>query len=252
MDRRTLGIGLAWLLLLPTPVLAGDGDGILKALFDDDGWTRLKRRDRGGVAVYRKDLPGHDQAAYRGVKVMDVDPDVLCDAIFDVGNYKGLSDKIPLKASEVIAKTRTTVDFWQFLDVPSWSMAKDRFWFARLTVQRDVGGQEGRHRQSWRIIDAEQHPEHLAKARAINANAILAPLNYGGWDIRPLPDGRVELTFVVLSDPGGRLPKSAERLSTARTLPENLLQFEAEAKRRQGHGGGSPPTAAAPEAPEEP
>jgi len=227
---------LAALLLAawaPSRGTAGEGDAVLNALFDDADWKRLPRADRVGVAVFRKQLAGYEQAAFRGVKVLDVDADALCDAIFDVGSYVGLSEKIPLKASEVIAKTANSVDFWQFLDVPGWSLARDRFWFARLEVERDVGGVAGHHRQTWRIIDASKYPDHLARARALNPDAILAPLNYGGWEIRPLADGRVELTFMVLHDPGGRLPKSAERLSSSRTLPENLLQFEAEAKRRR-------------------
>jgi hypothetical protein len=220
------------LLLLASPAAAAEGDAILKSLADESGWTLVKANAKGGVDVYKKDIPGAPVPAFKGIKVVDADPDLLFDAILDVPAHVGLSDDIPLKRSEVLARTGNTIDFWQYLDVPGWTMANDRYWFARMEFSRDVGGQDGHHVQTWRIIDAGQYPKALATAQGIDDDAVMTPFNYGGWEVEALGGGKVRMTFRTMSDPGGKLPKSAQNLATQKTLPDNLLQFEAEAKRR--------------------
>jgi len=221
------------LALLSSTAYAADGAAILKSLNDDAGWT-VVAKDANGVDVYKKDVPGAPVPGFKGIKIVDADPDLLFDAILDVRSHVGLSDDIPLKKSVVISKSGNTIDFWQYLDVPGWTLANDRYWFARMTFNRDVGGVDGHHVQTWSLIDATQHPSHLATATAIDEDAVLTPFNYGGWEVEPMPGGKVKLTFRTLSDPGGSLPKSAQNLATQKTLPDNLLQFEAEAKRRAG------------------
>lgn len=223
---------LVALIALLLPSVAAANEAILAALKEDAGWTLHAAKAKNDVDVYKKSIPGQDIPAFKGVKVMEVDPDHLFDAIIDFRHHVGLSKDIPLTRSVVIKESGNTIDFWQYLNVPGWTLANDRFWFAKARISRNVGGEAGHHIQTWEIIDAEQYPDHLAKAKAIDEDSVMTPLNYGLWEVKPVGDGKVELIYRVISDPGGSLPKSAQSLATSRTLPDNLLQFEAEAKRR--------------------
>lgn len=225
---------LAALLLLPTPAMAEPSPAALQKQMDtDSGWEDHKLDAKGGVDVYKKKIDGLDLVAFKGELVTDVDGGLLFDAITAFETHVGLSDDIPLTASVVLGRKGNTVDFYQYLDVPGWTLANDRFWFARATIQRDWGG-AGHHRQSWEKIDATLYPDHLAAALARDEDAVLTPTNVGSWEVVPLGDGRSRLIYRVLSDPGGKLPKAAQALATGRTLPDNLLQFEAAARKAMG------------------
>ncbi len=225
---------LAPLLLLPTLALAQPSPASLQKQLDSDaGWEVLKLDAKDGVDVYKKKIEGVEILAFKGEKVMDVDGGALFDAIVAFDTHVGLSDDIPLTHSVVLGREGNTVDFYQYLDVPGWTLANDRFWFARATIKRDWGG-AGHHRQSWERIEAELYPAQLAAALKVDEDAVLTPMNVGSWEVVPLADGRCKLIYRVLSDPGGKLPKSVQALATGRTLPDNLLQFEAAARKATG------------------
>ena len=229
---RSLSLVLA-LLLAAAPAAADPGAAAVFAMLDDpSGWTVHKLDAKGGVDIYKKQLDGVEIAAFKGEKIVDVDPTRLFDTIIDFDHQVGLSDDIPLLHSAVLGTTANTIDFWQYLDVPSWTLANDRYWFSRATISRDIGGVSGHHKETWQRIDESAYPAALARAKATDEDAVMTPLNYGSWEVIPQGGGRTKLIYIVVSDPGGRLPKAAQAMATGKTLPDNLLQFEAAAKGR--------------------
>jgi hypothetical protein len=231
--------------LAPPPRAARAADPVdpgvvaaLKLLLDESGWEVHKLKAKGDVDVYKKAVPGQDGLmCFKGVKVVDVDSTTYFDAVIDIAHHVGLSKDIPLVESHVLKRSGNDIDFWQYLDVPGWTLANDRFWFAKARIMRDLGGVKGRHRQTWEKIDPNGYADAYAQAKAKDEDAVLTPINYGSWDVTPLEGGKTKVEYRVLSDPGGRLPTSAQNLATGTTLPDNILQFEAEAKRRAARGG---------------
>ena len=211
---------------------------LLAALHDDVGW-RMQRGIGGGggggdsgggggggeVAVYRKDMGGTDLPGFRGELVVEVDSESLFELLVDLDQHAGLSDAIPLMLSQVLAQRADGVDYLQFLDAPAWTLTRDRYWFNRSVVERDLGGQVGRHRMSWMGIDPNLYPNRWRALLSQHPRAIRTPLNVGSWEVVPLGPRRCRLIYRVLSDPGGKLPRSLQVAVTAITLPENLLQF---------------------------
>jgi len=187
---------------------------------------------RGGVDVYRRMVPGLENWVFKGIKDVAVDSTVLFDAVTDFEKHVGLSDDIPLAESVVLRRNGNQIDFFQLLDSPGWTLAADRYWFLRAFIYRDLDGVRGHHMQTWQSIDPSLYPEQRNAVLADYSSAILTPVNYGSWEIIPLGPGKSRLIYRVASDPGGRLPKAAVNLVTGKTLPDNLLQFEAEGKRR--------------------
>jgi hypothetical protein len=225
------------LVLLPLVAVAGsppiaDPAPLLRALEDENGWVVHKKGAKGGVDVYRKKIPGQSIPAFKGEKTVECDSTTLFEAIIDIAHHVGLSKDIPLVESRVLQRSGNTIDFWQYLDTPGWTLANDRYWFARATIYRDLGGTPGRHRQTWERIDETKFPDAVKAALARDDDAVLTPMNVGYWEVLPLGEGKTKLIYKVLSDPGGSLPDSAASLATGTTLPDNLLQFEAAGKRR--------------------
>ena len=90
--------------------------------------------------------------------------------------------------------------------------------------------------ESTRLFDPATYSQAWADARAIDEDAVMTSLNHGSWEVVPLADGRTKVIYRVVSDPGGRIPRGAQALATGTTLPDNILSFEAEAKRRAQAG----------------
>ena len=204
---------------------------VQKALDSDSGWDVVKLDARGGVDVYKKVISGADMPGFKGVKWVEVDSDVLFEAINDFDDHDGMSDDIPLVKSRVLKRSGNKLHVFAYLDVPGWTLANDRFWFVEATINYNIGGVEGHHKQTWRKLDESLYPEAVEEARAMSEKAVLVELNHGSWEV--VPEGnKTKLIYRVLSSPGGKIPSGAQELATGKTLPDNLLQFEAEAKRR--------------------
>lgn len=231
---HVLTAALAASAVVASPALAAPPAADIQAALDSDaGWEVHKLDAKGEVDVYKKTIPGLDVPGFKGIKIVDVDPDALFDAIIDIAHQAGISEDIPLKESHVLASSGTTIDFWQYLDVPGWTLANDRYWFCRGNVMRNHGGSR-HHKWTWDKLPASQFPEAWKKAKAIDEDAVETELNHGSWEVVPQQGGGTMLIYRVVSAPGGTLPKAAQSLATGTTLPDNLLQFEAWTKQRTG------------------
>ena len=224
----------AALLLLSGPLAfaAPSATAVQATLDSNSNWDVVKLDARGGVDVYKKDVSGSDMPGFKGVKLVDVSSEFLFDAINDFNAHTGLSKDIPLVKSRVLKRSGNTLHVFAYLDVPGWTLANDRYWFVEAKIQNNLGGVEGHHKQTWKKLDASLYPSVVAEAHAISSSAVLVETNHGSWEVIPQTSGKTELIYRVLSAPGGRIPNGAQALVTGQTLPENLLQFEAEAKRR--------------------
>lgn len=233
MPRSLALLLLAAVLAAPLTAQALTAAEIQAALDSDSGWKLYKEDAKGGVDVYKKEIAGLEVPGFKGEKIMDVSGDMLFEVIIDIAHQAGMSEDIPLKESHIISRTATTIDFWQYLDVPGWTLANDRYWFCHGVIMKDHGG-PGHHKWIWNKLDGSRFPKQREAAMAIDDDAVETALNHGSWEIVPQGAGKVKLIYRVISNPGGKLPKSAQSLATGTTLPDNLLQMEGEAKKRLG------------------
>jgi len=239
--RVTLALGLFTLVtVLAVRPAAGEDSReeaesaaeIQVALHQDAGWQLYRRNARGGVDIHRKKVGA--LVAFRGEKTVNASSDLLFEVLLDLEHHVGLSEQIPLSRSEVLDRKGDVFDYMQYIDSPKWTLTRDRYWFNRATVRRDLAGVEGHHRQSWQGIDPARYPRRWRALLADHEGAIQTPVNHGSWEVIPMGPQSCKLVYRVLSDPGGTLPRAIQLLVTATTLPESMLQFEAEALRRRG------------------
>ncbi|MBJ96240.1 MAG: hypothetical protein CMP23_17400 [Rickettsiales bacterium] len=200
---------------------------VLKQIHESQGWVKKSRSSRDGVEVFSKDLPGFKVPAFRGEMVLPVSSDELFALLIDFDRHAGLSERVPLVISEVLRREGNTVEFFQLVDAPGWTLARDRAWFNRALIERDIDGVRGRHRQCWETLSVDSYPEYWRRIVERYPKVIYLPYSVGSWEVVPLESGETRLIYRVLTVPGGRIPIRLQRVATGTTLPDNLLQFEA-------------------------
>ena len=134
-----------------------------------------------------------------------------------------------IKYSEVLATGPSTIDYFQYLDVPGWTGASDRFWFLRGTKESAGGALT-----FWwdRMGDnGGPHSARFAQIIAENEDAIEPPLNVGGWMFKQ-EGASVRSIYYVCSDTGGILPKAIQYAAAKKTLPDTVGDLVREAIKR--------------------
>lgn len=218
---------LTWILL--GPAIAAPGAAKIQAvLHDDAGWNHDGNKD--GVTIYTKPMPGSELSAWKGVRIASVDAGVLWTLICDVGNHDQVSDM--LHETRVLARTGDRTDYYQVSKSPRFVPVSERYWVNYARVSLDMGGTPGHHRRTWNSIeDTAPYASVIDGILTRYPDAIRLAATHGSWEIRPLPDGKVEITYRTFSDPGGAVPSSVMDYLSGRSLPNNILQFEEAAKR---------------------
>ncbi len=192
------------------------------------GWTHHATRKHdvvGTVEVYAKMVAGIE--CYQGVTTTRYTPDQLLEVAADIEgamqwSTAGVTDAATLK------RTDTLLDYYQFLDIPGWTMASDRFWILRGTIERNAGAIIFR----WdRLVDGGPYAEFYQQVRQKHPDAVEIPINVGGWVFTP-KDGATQVQYYVCSHTGGSIPSAVQGVATTRTLPDNLGDIVREAAKR--------------------
>lgn len=226
---------LAGLILSPA-IAAADNDW--EALLGDEGWevhSVVSHDEIGPVEIALKTIGG--LTCLRGVSDVDVSAQTLVGIAADIPAALRWS-KAGLLESEVLGRGANHVDYMQFLDVPNWTMANDRFWVLRGRQMEE--GLTGTLSFRWETFDSRsRYPMLYHRLANTYPQAVEPPVNYGSWSFLP-EGGGAKVRYSVCSDTGGRLPASVQRLAATRTLPDTIADLVREGRRRamEGTGGG--------------
>jgi hypothetical protein len=133
-------------------------------------------------------------------------------------------------ASRVIGHSGDSVEYYQHLDVPDWTMAYDRFW-----VLRGKAATEGTKRWfKWdRFEWRKAYPELATEIDTTYPGVVEPNPNYGYWAFTPVSAG-TELRYGLCSDTGGSLPGWLQKAAATKTLPATMADAVREAKKRGG------------------
>ncbi len=213
------------LLFIASAALA---DGPTHASLESADWTIVttaSSKDVGEVQVYKSVVAGVD--CFRGTAVTDVAAPKLLDVVADVEGATRWSSAGVTEA-KLLARQGDRLEYYQYLDVPGWTMASDRFWFLSSSIERSgpkiafrwqplAGG--GAHASTYQSV-VEAHP-----------GAVEPPVNVGGWYFEERDDG-VHVTYQVCTKPGGSIPVAIQNAATKKTLPDTVGDVVREAKNR--------------------
>lgn len=191
------------------------------------GWKEMSTRvsDVGPVKVFHKEIDG--LPCLQGVLDTTVSPDKLIEVVVDIpGSLRWSS--AGLSYSEVVARPSGALHFWQYLDVPNWTMVADRYWVLEGRPESYGGGKRFR----WHRLEAETaYPKVAERAHATSSSAIEPPTNWGEWLFLPTAEG-TEVSYRACADVGGALPQSIQTWVATRTLPDTVADVVREAQRR--------------------
>lgn len=192
------------------------------------GWqeyTTREHADAGVVTVHQKDIAG--LPCFQGVATTKLSMDTLLSVVMDVEGAKKWSSAGVTEA-KLLARDGNTMEYYQYLDVPGWTMASDRFWFVRSTLEKGADRTVFR----WeRLAEGGSHTDAYAKVKAEHPSAVEPPVNVGGWVFTPKGDA-IEIRYVICTDTGGSIPTAVESMATSRTLPDTVGDVVREGKRR--------------------
>ncbi|HHO49470.1 MAG TPA: hypothetical protein ENK18_01040, partial [Deltaproteobacteria bacterium] len=164
-----------WILTSSLALAAGPSH----AQIDAATWAfvaTIRHSTAGQVVVSRSTITGI--LCFQGVtRVDELNPDQLMDVILDFDSVArwssaGISD------SRVLAQTPGQIEYYQYLDIPGWTMASDRFWFLSASIQRTEAAQDFR----WsRLAGGGDHHALYQQIKEAHPSAVEPPINVGGW-----------------------------------------------------------------------
>ena len=209
--------------MLWTLALAADREAVHAELADPGGWEVLA--DEDGVEVARKPIGALSATAWQGTMILadDADPDRMLAIIADVGNHEAFSKS--LSESTVLAVEGSLTTYVQVMSAP---FIADRAWISQGEIVQDASGQRMRR---WSSAPMDSYADARAAAEERHGDLVWLPYTYGQWQFTPLGDGRTQVAYRTVADPGGAIPGPLFEAVTRRSLPENLRAFEDRARR---------------------
>lgn len=198
------------------------------AAMDGASWQTLahaESADAGPVDVYTARISGVD--CFRGVATTSVAADDLLAVILDMDSAARWSTT-GVSESRLIARTPTSIVYYQYLDLPGWTLSADRYWFLEASIARSPGRQE----VAWGPLPAASpHQAERARFVAEHPDAVEPPTNVGSWRFETVPAG-TRVTYSVCTQSGGSIPVALQNAASRRSLPDNLGDLIREARRR--------------------
>ena len=195
---------------------------------DGASWTELTRKkhpDAGEIVIKTTSIDGVD--CFRGEAVTDVPGSKLLDVVADVESAVNWSSA-GLSEAKLLSKNGNRLDYYQFLDVPGWTMASDRFWF----LTSEVESSDGKWSLRWSRLDhGGSHKEAYEAFKAAHSSAVEPPVNVGSWVFEDTGSG-TRMVYSVCTDSGGSIPSAVQSAATRKTLPDTLGDVVREARNR--------------------
>lgn len=156
------------------------------------GWEMVS--DKDGIKVYRKEIPGSDLIAFKGVKLMPAPIAKVAQVLLDPDEGKKKQWVDMIKEFKVLEAGEMENVCYSSYDLP-WPLA-DRDYVIKSKMTIDNEGNQ--------ILIDLRSTEHPDAPKTIGVRALLAKSLYR---LVPKPGRTTEVTVEIQTDPKGELPK---------------------------------------------
>lgn len=185
--------------------------------------------DAGAVSIDTTTIAG--TPCFRAKTSTDASVGKLMETVSDIPGTKRWSTAGVTEA-ELLGKSGENWYYYQFLDVPGWTMSADRYWFLKGTYTTSTTQSVFR----WeRVVDGGAYKTKFDAVKAAHPDAVEPPVNVGGWVFEGAAPS-VKITYYICTDSGGSIPVFVQTSATRRTLPDTLSDAVREAKKRMKSG----------------
>lgn len=198
-----------------------------EALAQTDTWEQVatKRSDVGEVQIRHRRFDDLD--CLEGRVLTQGDPATMVKVAADAASATEWSSA-GLAAAKVLRESPPHVDYYQYLDVPNWTLVADRYWILRGTSMQE--GTTHRFRWEQGVPDTVAEPARK-DALARSSKAIEPPRNKGEWVFTQTPQG-IDVRYRACADIGGSIPLWLQKMVAKSTLPDTVTDLVTEARRR--------------------
>lgn len=202
-------------------------DSRLDALLADAGWEVAGQGSHdllGEVELSLKQVTGTQ--CLRGRAQAAAAPGMMFEVVQDIQGALTWS-KAGIVDSRVLARTDSTLDYLQVLDVPDWTAAADRYWVLR-GQSLSVGGSQVFFwdRFDWRAA----FPALATELDSTRAKAVEPDPNFGAWAFGG-GAGSSTIAYYLCTE-SGSLPQWLQKAAATRTVPSAMADVVREAQRR--------------------
>lgn len=189
--------------------------------------TTKSHADAGEVQVFRATLDDVD--CFRGLATTDAPADKMAEVVRDIDSVPQWSSA-GVSEAKLLSSEPGRIEYYEYLDVPGWTMASDRFWFLWSTF-----GEEGEtHAFRWgRLDEGGDHQAVYADLKSRHPKAVEPTVNVGGWYFHDRGAER-QIEYIVCTVPGGSIPAAVQNAATRKTLPDTVGDVVRDARRRAG------------------
>lgn len=194
-------------------------------------WSHLADRehdDAGTVKVYSATVAG--VSCFKAeATTAEADGKTMLGVVTDIPGSTRWSSAGVTKA-QVLGRSGSSVTYYQYLDVPGWTMASDRYWFLTSKIT-DTGTLRA---MKWERMDPSgPYASRYQAFRTENSSAVEPPVNVGSWTFKDVEFG-VGISYSICTDSGGSIPSAIQNAATRKTLPDTVGDVVREAKKRLG------------------
>lgn len=187
--------------------------------------TTATDKDAGEITISKATISGVE--CYRGTAKTDLAPSKLLSVVADVEGAPRWSSAGVTEA-KLLQGGSSYIEYYQYLDVPGWTMSSDRFWFLSSTLENT----DARASLKWTPLQSGgKHNTFWQQVKTDHPDAVEPPVNVGSWMFERTSEG-VTVRYSICTLPGGSIPIAIQNAATRKTLPATVGDVIREARRR--------------------
>ena len=187
--------------------------------------TTTTHKDVGEITISKATVAGVE--CYRGTTTTDLPPQKLLSVVADINGSTRWSTA-GLTEARLLNKVGNRIEYYQYLDVPGWTMSSDRFWFLSSTLE-DTPTRAALYWE--KLEDGGPHKGIYAEVKANHPDAVEPTVNVGSWIFED-KGGTVAVRYSICTQPGGSIPLAIQNAATRKTLPNTIGDVIREARSR--------------------
>lgn len=187
--------------------------------------TTTTHKDAGEITIWKATISGVE--CYRGTATTDLPPQKLLAVVADINGATRWSTA-GLTEARLLNKVGNRIEYYQYLDVPGWTMSSDRFWFLSSTLE-DTPARAALHWE--KLAEGGPHKAVWEEVKAAHPDAVEPTVNVGSWIFEKEGEA-VAVRYSICTQPGGSIPIAIQNAATRKTLPNTIGDVIREARAR--------------------
>jgi hypothetical protein len=186
-------------------------------LHDDKNWMLIESRE-DGIIVFEKEIDGIAVKAVKVTQALEINPEILAQVIEDIANYDRFLKSAAGSEATLLKAGKNYRIGHQHVKVPVMS---DRNYAFKLFRPDSTGT-----RVDWELIPINILDDFLINKRT----GVYIDIGAGSWSSHIRPDGKYDVSYRLVMDPGGWLPGSVSdyfnKVSIVSIFKDTILETE--------------------------